>query len=66
MPAAVSTNNSIKDRLSEAGVRKAAVIDDSFDLPDANELTSEIEEFCNHAQRNPDLGERIGGFGHQH
>ena len=63
MSPAVSTNNSIKDRLAEAGVRRAAVIDDTFDPPEANDLTSEIEEFCNHAQRNPGLESELESLG---
>ena len=63
MPPAISTGNSIKNRLVEAGIKRAAVIDDTFDPPEANALTSEIEEFCNHAQRNPDMESELESLG---
>ena len=62
-PAAVSANNSIKVRLSEAGVRKAAVIDDSFDPPHVDDLTNEIATLCNYAQHNPEMESELESMG---
>ena len=57
------TRGFLKERLNQAGISTAVVIDDAFDPPTLSSLEGEVSDFWNLIERDDELREQLESFG---